>query len=217
MDAKQIIAKRVALELKNGELVNLGIGLPTMVADYLPEGVEVILQSENGMIGMGHIVSGPHNRNFTNAGGTSVTILPHGACFDSAFSFCLIRGGHVDGTVLGTLEVDQHGNIANYMIPGKMVPGMGGAMDLVTGSRKVIVVTTHTDKSGNSKILKQCSLPLTGVACCDLIVTELAVIEVTPNGLKLLEIADNTTVEEVIAKTEAPLILAEPVKTFSTN
>lgn len=217
MDAKQIIAKRVALELKDGELVNLGIGLPTMVADYLPEGVEVILQSENGMIGMGHIASGPHNRNFTNAGGTSVTILPHGACFDSVFSFSLIRGGHVDSTVLGTLEVDQHGNIANYMIPGKMVPGMGGAMDLVTGSRKVIVVTTHTDKAGNSKILKQCSLPLTGVACCDLIVTELAVIEVTPNGLKLLEIADNTTVEEVIAKTEAPLTLADTIKTFTTN
>ncbi len=217
MDAKQIIAKRVALELKDGQLVNLGIGLPTLVADYLPDGVEVVLQSENGMIGMGNLVSGEHNRNFTNAGGHSVSILPYAACFDSAFSFSLIRGGHVDCTVLGTLEVDQHGNIANYMIPGKMVPGMGGAMDLVTGSKKVIVVTTHTDKNGNSKIIKDCKLPLTGVKCCNLIVTELAVMEVTPNGLKLLEIADNTTLEEVIAKTEANLILSETIGSFTSN
>ncbi|RTL03030.1 MAG: CoA transferase subunit B [Proteobacteria bacterium] len=217
MDAKQIIVRRVAKELKNGDLVNLGIGLPTLVADYIPSDINVILQSENGMIGMGHIVDGEHDRNLTNAGGRTVTILPHGSCFDSAFSFALIRGGHVDVTVLGTLEVDQHGNIANYMIPGKMVPGMGGAMDLVTGSKKVIVVTTHTDKFGNSKILKQCSLPLTGMKCCDLIVTELAVMEVTTDGLKLLEIADNTTVDDVIAKTEAPLILAKQIGTFSAN
>lgn len=136
MDAKQIIVRRVAKELKNGDLVNLGIGLPTLVADYIPSDINVILQSENGMIGMGHLVDGEHDRNLTNAGGRTVTILPHGSCFDSAFSFALIRGGHVDVTVLGTLEVDQHGNIANYMIPGKMVPGMGGAMDLVTGSKK---------------------------------------------------------------------------------
>lgn len=217
MDAKQIIVRRVAKELKNGDLVNLGIGLPTLVADYIPSDVNVVLQSENGMIGMGHLVDGEHDRNLTNAGGRTVTILPHGSCFDSAFSFALIRGGHVDVTVLGTLEVDQHGNIANYMIPGKMVPGMGGAMDLVTGSKKVIVVTTHTDKFGNSKILKQCSLPLTGMKCCDLIVTELAVMEVTTDGLKLLEIADNTTVDDVIAKTEAPLILAKQIGTFSAN
>lgn len=217
MDAKQIIVRRVAKELKNGDLVNLGIGLPTLVADYIPSDINVILQSENGMIGMGHLVDGEHDRNLTNAGGRTVTILPHGSCFDSAFSFALIRGGHVDVTVLGTLEVDQHGNIANYMIPGKMVPGMGGAMDLVTGSKKVIVVTTHTDKFGNSKILKQCSLPLTGMKCCDLIVTELAVMEVTTDGLKLLEIADNTTVDDVIAKTEAPLILAKQIGTFSAN
>lgn len=217
MDTKQVIARRVAQELKDGDLVNLGIGLPTLVADYLPEDVDVILQSENGMVGMGHLVNGEHDKNHTNAGGHSVTILPHGSCFDSSFSFALIRGGHVDVTVLGTLEVDQHGNIANYMIPGKMVPGMGGAMDLVTGSRKVIVVTTHTDKFGNSKILKQCSLPLTGVACCDLIVTELAVIAVTPEGLKLLEVADTTTVDEVVQKTEAPLILADTIGKFSTQ
>lgn len=217
MDAKQIIVRRVAKELKNGDLVNLGIGLPTLVADYIPSDINVILQSENGMIGMGHLVDGEHDKNLTNAGGRTVTILPHGSCFDSAFSFALIRGGHVDVTVLGTLEVDQHGNIANYMIPGKMVPGMGGAMDLVTGSKKVIVVTTHTDKFGNSKILKQCSLPLTGMKCCDLIVTELAVMEVTTDGLKLLEIADNTTVDDVIAKTEAPLILAKQIGTFSAS
>lgn len=217
MDAKQIIAGRVAQELKNGDLVNLGIGLPTLVADYIPADVNVILQSENGMIGMGHLVDGKHDKNLTNAGGHTVTILPHGSCFDSAFSFALIRGGHVDVTVLGTLEVDQHGNIANYMIPGKMVPGMGGAMDLVTGSKKVIVVSTHTDKSGKSKILKQCTLPLTGMKCCNLIVTELAVMEVTSDGLKLLEIADNTTVEDVIAKTEAPLILAKEIGTFKAS
>ena len=217
MDAKQIIARRVALELVDGDLVNLGIGIPTLVADYIPEGVEVILQSENGMDGMGDLVDGKHDRNFTDSSGHSVSIMPYGACSDSAFSFCLIRGGHVHTAVLGTLEIDQHGNLANYMIPGKMVPGMGGAMDLVTGARKVIVVTTHTDKKGNSKIIKQCKLPLTGVECCDLIVTELAVMEVTPEGLKLLEIADNTTVEEVIAKTEATLILSDKIGTFPTN
>lgn len=218
MDAKQIIAKRVALELQDGELVNLGIGLPTLVADYIPEGIEVILQSENGMIGMGYLSQDEHhNRLLTNAGGKSVTILPYGSCFDSSMSFALIRGGHVDTTVLGTLEVDQYGNIANYMIPGKMVPGMGGAMDLVTGSKKVIVVSTHTDKNGKSKILTQCSLPLTGAKCCDLIVTELAVLQVTEQGLKLIEIADNTTIEDVIAKTEAPLIIDDHVKIFSTK
>lgn len=214
MDAKERIARRVAKELKDGDLVNLGIGLPTLVADYIPDDVEVVLQSENGMIGMGDLVKGEHNRHLTNAGGNSVQLHNFGCCFDSSFSFALIRGGHVDVSILGTLEVDQYGNIANYMIPGKIVPGMGGAMDLVTGSKKVIVVTTHTDKSGNSKILKQCSLPLTGVAKCKLIVTELAVMEVTPVGLKLLEVADDTTVDEVIAKTEAPLLLADVVGVF---
>jgi acetate CoA/acetoacetate CoA-transferase beta subunit len=214
MDAKEIIARRVALELKDGELVNLGIGVPTLVANYLPAGIEVVLQSENGMVGMGPLVKDKHDRNLTNAGGNSVTILPYGACFDSSFSFGLIRGGHVDTTVLGTLEVDMHGNIANYMIPGKMVPGMGGAMDLVSGSKRVIVVTTHTDKNGNPKILTQCTLPLTGISCCNLIVTELAVIEVTPAGLVLLEIADNTTLAEVIAKTGAPLTISDNLTTF---
>jgi len=132
MEIKQIIARRAALELEDGNLVNLGIGLPTLVADYLPDGIDVVFQSENGMTGMGHPILGPHNRNFTNAGGKSITIQPYGACFDTVFSFCLIRGGHVHTSVLGTLEVDQKGNIANYMIPGKYVPGMGGAMDLVS-------------------------------------------------------------------------------------
>ena len=217
MDAKQIIAHRVAQELHDGELVNLGIGMPTLVVDYLPPGIDVTLQSENGMAGMGHLIYGPHDRNFTNAGGNSTEIYPTGSCFDSEFSFALIRGGHVDTAVLGTLEVDEKGNIANYMIPGKMVPGMGGAMDLVTGAKKVIVITTHTDKNGKPKILKQCSLPLTGVSCCDLIVTELAVIAVTDSGLQLLEIADNTTVADVVAKTEATLNIAPDLKRFSTT
>ena len=218
MDSKEIIARRAALELKDGELVNLGIGLPTMVADYLPEGVEVTLQSENGMVGMGHLVNGDHNRNLTNAGGHSVQILPHGACFDSAFSFALIRGGHVDTAILGTLEVDEKGDIANYMIPGKMVPGMGGAMDLVTGAKRVIVITTHTDKNGKPKILKKCNLPLTGVSCGNLIITELAVISVTSEGLKLLEVAENSSIDEVVEKTEATLLIdREKVKTFKTS
>jgi 3-oxoacid CoA-transferase B subunit len=216
MEAKHIIARRTALELKNGELVNLGIGIPLLAPEYIPKGVEVIFQSENGMDGMGPAVNGEHNRNFTNSSGHSVTIQPYGSCSDSAFSFCLIRGGHVHCAVLGTLEVDQHGNIANYMVPGKMVPGMGGAMDLVTGAQRVIVVTTHTDKNGKAKIISQCTLPLTGVECCDLIITELAVIEITPQGLKLIEIADNTTIDEVTAKTGAPLILADKIGTFST-
>ncbi len=217
MDAKQIIARRAALELKDGEVVNLGIGLPLTVAEYIPKGVEIILQSENGMDGMGHRIDGEHNRNFTNSSGHSVTIQPYGSCSDSAFSFCLIRGGHVHCAVLGTLEVDQKGNVANYMVPGKMIPGMGGAMDLVTGAQKVIIVTTHSDKEGRPKIVAECTLPLTGVECCDLIVTELAVIEVTKQGLKLIEIADNTTVEEVAAKTGAPLILADNIGRFNTK
>lgn len=217
MDAKDIIARRTALELKDGELVNLGIGLPILVSEYIPDGIEVIFQSENGMDGMGHPITGAHNRNFTNSSGHSVTIQPYGSCSDSAFSFCLIRGGHVHCAVLGTLEVDQHGNIANYMVPGKMVPGMGGAMDLVTGAKKVIVVTTHTDKNGKPKIIEKCTLPLTGVDCCDLIVTELAVIEVTPQGLKLLEIADNTTVEEVVSKTGAKLFFSDNIGKFPAD
>jgi acetate CoA/acetoacetate CoA-transferase beta subunit len=210
--AKQIIAKRVAKELKDGQLVNLGIGLPTMVANYIPEGMQIIFQSENGMVGMGPAaVVGAEDLDITNAGGQYVTVLPNGAFFDSAMSFSLIRGGHVDATVLGALEVDQEGNLANWIIPGKMVPGMGGAMDLVTGAKKVIVAMQHTGK-GEPKILKKCTLPLTAKGEVDLIVTELCVLEVTKEGLVLREIHKDTTVEEVKALTEAELIIPEEIK-----
>lgn len=210
--AKQIIAKRVAQELRDGQLVNLGIGLPTMVANYVPEGMSVTFQSENGMVGMGPASeAGEEDVDITNAGGQYVTILPHGAYFDSSVSFALIRGGHVDITVLGALEVDQEGNLANWIIPGKMVPGMGGAMDLVTGAKRVIVAMQHTGK-GEPKILKKCKLPLTAKAEVDLIVTELCVLEVTKEGLVLREINKDTTIDEVKSVTEADLIIPEQVK-----
>ncbi|WP_269320269.1 3-oxoacid CoA-transferase subunit B [Bacillus sp. EB01] len=208
MTPKQIIAARVAKEMKNGDVVNLGIGLPTMVPNYLPENVEVILQSENGYIGLG-----PVNRDIdpdlVNAGGQPAGIIPGGAFFDSLFSFELIRGGHVDVTVLGGLEVDQNGNIANWMVPGKMVPGMGGAMDLVTGAKKVIVAMEHCNKKGGSKILKECTLPLTGKGVVDVIVTELAVFRVTDYGLVLEELMDGVTLDTVKEKTEAEFTLGE--------
>ncbi len=210
--AKVIIAKRVAKELKDGQLVNLGIGLPTLVANYIPEGMDITFQSENGMVGMGAAaVAGAEDLDITNAGGQFVTVLPHGAFFDSSMSFSLIRGGHVDITVLGALEVDEEGNLANWIIPGKMVPGMGGAMDLVTGAKKVIVAMQHTGK-GEPKILKKCRLPLTAKAEVDLIVTELCVIEVTKQGLVLKEIHKDTTVEEVKSLTEAELIVSDDLK-----
>ena len=210
--AKEIIAKRVAQELRDGQLVNLGVGLPTMVANYIPQGVNVTFQSENGMVGMGESASsGCEDKNIVNAGGQFVTVLPNGAFFDSSFSFALIRGGHVDMTVLGALEVDEKGNLANWIVPGKMVPGMGGAMDLVAGARKVIVAMQHTGK-GQPKILKECRLPLTAKNEVDMIVTELAVIEVTKEGLVLREISKETTVEEVKSLTEAELIIPEDLK-----
>ncbi len=210
--AKTIIAKRIAKELKDGQLVNLGIGLPTMVANYVPENITVTFQSENGMVMMGPVPEkGKENMDITNAGGQPVTVLPGGAFFDSSMSFALIRGGHVDITVLGTLEVDQEGNIANWVIPGKKVPGMGGAMDLVTGAKKVIVASLHTEK-GRSKILKKCTLPLTAKHEVNLIVTELAVMEVTPDGLVLKEINKDTTVNEVISLTDADLIIHKDLK-----
>jgi len=209
---KQIIAKRVAKELKDGQLVNLGIGLPTMVSDYVPEGIMVMFHSENGMVGMGpRPETGKEGEHTQNAGGQYCTILPGGAYFDSAMSFTLIRGGHVDITVLGALEVDEEGNLANWIIPGKMVPGMGGAMDLVTGAKKVIVAMQHTGK-GEPKILKKCTLPLTAKGKVNLIVTELCVIEVTKEGLILKEIHKDTTVEEVKSLTEAHLIISEDLK-----
>ncbi|KRQ87898.1 Butyrate--acetoacetate CoA-transferase subunit B [Caloramator mitchellensis] len=210
--AKEIIARRIAKELKDGQLVNLGIGLPTLVANYVPEGVNVIFQSENGMVGMGPMPeAGKEDKNITNAGGIPVTVLPGGAFFDSSVSFTLIRGGHVDITVLGALEVDQEGNLANWIIPGKMVPGMGGAMDLVVGAKKVIVAMQHTSK-GQPKILKRCRLPLTAKGEVNMIVTELCVLEVTEKGLVLKEIYKDTTVDEVKSLTEAELIIPDEVK-----
>ncbi|WP_425058322.1 Acetate CoA-transferase subunit beta [Sporomusa carbonis] len=208
MNAKEMIARRVALELENGDVVNLGIGLPTMVANYLPEGVDVILQSENGFVGLGSL-AGAEDDNLVNAGGQPCGIIPGGAMFDSALSFALIRGGHVDVTVLGGLQVDQSGNLANWMVPGKMVPGMGGAMDLVTGAKKVIIAMEHCAKDGSAKILKKCNLPLTGKGVVDLIITELGVFRVTKEGLVLEEIAAGVDVEFVKANTEAEFIISE--------
>ncbi len=202
---QEFIAKRVARELQHGELVNLGIGLPTLVANFVPEDREVIFQSENGMVGVG---PAPEENELdpyiANAGGMPVTILTGGAFFDSATSFGLIRGGHVATTVLGALQVAQNGDIANYMIPGKMVPGMGGAMDLTSGAKRVIVAMEHTVK-GNPKLLKECTLPLTAVKAVKLIVTEMGVIEVNEKGFELIEINPEYTVEDVQAATDAPL------------
>ncbi|KGG79839.1 acetate CoA-transferase [Caloranaerobacter azorensis H53214] len=210
--AREIIAKRVAKELKDGDVVNLGIGLPTMVANYIPDGIDIILQSENGFIGLGPAPkSGEEDKDLINAGGQPVTIKPGGAFFDSATSFAIIRGGHVDATVLGALQVDEKGNLANWMIPGKMVPGMGGAMDLVVGAKKVIIAMEHTAK-GKPKILKECTLPLTAAGQVNLIITEMAVIEVTERGLVLKELGPEATIEDVKANTEADLIIADDLK-----
>lgn len=213
-EVQEFIAKRVGRELKDGDIVNLGIGLPTKVANYVPEGKSIVFQSENGFVGLGpspeeHMI----DQYITNAGGAPVTILPGGAFFDSATSFGIIRGGHVDLTVLGALQVDEKGDIANYMIPGKMIPGMGGAMDLLSGARRVIVAMEHTAK-GNPKILKSCSLPLTAMGAVNLIITEMGVIEVTDKGLVLKEINSQFTIEEVQAATEAKLIIADNMVTI---
>lgn len=217
MNIKEIIAKRVAKELKDGYVVNLGIGLPTLVANYVPEGMNVYFQSENGMINLGPKPNeGEENPDITDAGGGLVTILPGGAYFDSLLSFSIIRGGHVDITVLGSLEVDEKGNIANWIIPNKMVPGMGGAMDLLVGAKKVIVAMSHTNK-GKPKILKKCTLPLTATGEVDMIITELGVMEITPKGIKLLEINPEYTVEEVQKLTEAEFIVADDLKPMEIN
>lgn len=206
MEAKEIIARRVAKILNDGDLVNLGIGLPTEVANYLPEGIEIVLQSENGLTGLNGLQEGETpNPNLTNAGGGLVGLISGGASFDSSFSFALIRGGHVDFTVLGALEVDQEGNLANWIVPGKLVPGMGGAMDLVAGSKKVIVAMNHTQK-GAHKILEKCSLPLTAPKVVDYIVTELGFMEVTDKGIVLKELGPGVTFEEVQAATGCKLI-----------
>ncbi|WP_448188913.1 3-oxoacid CoA-transferase subunit B [Azospirillum sp. sgz301742] len=206
MDEKTLIAKRVALELNDGDLVNLGIGLPTLVARYVPSDRHVFFQSENGIIGMSGPIAGAENQDLTDAGGAPISALPGAASFDSAMSFGLIRGGHLAVTVLGGLQVDQEGQLANWMVPGKMVPGMGGAMDLVTGAKRVIVAMQHAAK-GESKIVKRCTLPLTSVRRVDLIVTDLAVIEPTDQGLVLKETAPGVTVEQVLANTACELIV----------
>lgn len=211
MEDKVVIAKRVALELKDGALVNLGIGLPTMVPQFLAPGIEVFFQSENGIVGLAAKPGeGMENPSLTDAGGGYVGAIPGAASIDSTLSFGLIRGGHLDLTVLGGMEVDEQGQLANWMIPGKMVAGMGGAMDLVTGAKRVIVAMTHTAK-GRSKIIKKCRLPLTSARRVSLIVTELAVIEPTEDGLVLREVAPGVTSEQVIAATDAALIVPEHV------
>ena len=212
---RERIIKRIVREFKPGSLINLGIGMPTLCADFLPQDSGIMLHSENGFIGLGPLPSaGPADMAIVNAGGAPVSIQPGGCFFDSALSFGIIRGGHVDATVLGALEVDQEGNLANYMVPGKMVPGMGGAMDLVVGARQVIIAMEHVDKEGRSKILKRCRLPLPAVKQVDLIVTDMAFIRVTPDGLLLEEIAEDTSVEAVVRATEATLKLADNIGRF---
>ena len=211
-NVKEIIAHRVAQELEDGYVVNLGIGLPTMVASFVPEGIDISLQSENGIIGMAGVCSKEEaDPNVVNSGGVNVSVYPGAAYFDSAISFGIIRGGHVDMTVLGALQVDQEGNIASHIIPGKMVPGMGGAMDLVVGAKKVVVAMTHTNK-GAPKLFEKISLPATAIKAVDMIVTEMGVIEVTDRGFELRELAPGVTVEDIKAATAAPIIVEGEIK-----
>ena len=209
---KEQIAQRIAKELQDGFYVNLGIGIPTLVANYIPSNIKVVLQSENGLLGMGPFpVEGEEDPDLINAGKQTITTVPGSVFFDSAMSFGMIRAGKVDLTVLGAMEVSEEGDIANWKIPGKMVKGMGGAMDLVASAKNIIVAMMHTNPKGESKLLPKCTLPLTGVNCVKKIVTELAVLEVTPNGFKLLERAPGVTVEEIKNKTAGKLIAASEV------
>lgn len=212
VNPRELIAKRVARFFNAGELVNLGIGMPTAVANYIPADSGIMLHSENGFIGLGPTPQADRSeKDVVNAGGAPVTMVPGAACFDSAQSFALIRGGHLAATVLGALEVDETGNLANWMVPGKMVPGMGGAMDLVAGARRVIIAMEHATKSGSPKILKKCSLPLTAANEVDWIVTELGVMEVTKQGIVLRELAPGVSVQDIQLQTEATLIIPEVV------
>lgn len=216
-EIKKIIANRVAKEFHDGDLVNLGIGLPTMVANYIDDDIDVTLQSENGFVGMkGSPKEGEEDKNLTNAGAQYATIKDNGAFFDSATSFAIIRGGHLDYTVLGALQVDEKGNLANWMIPGKLVPGMGGAMDLVTGAKKVIIAMTHTSR-GNIKILKECTLPLTAKSQVDIIITEMGVMEITDRGIVLKELNPEFTIDDIKELTEAELIIPDNIKNMIIN
>jgi len=210
------IAKRIAKELQEGFYVNLGIGIPTLVANYIPDGMNVEFQSENGVLGMGPFpFEGDEDADLINAGKQTITTLPGASFFDSAMSFGMIRSQHVDLTILGAMEVSEKGDIANWKIPGKMVKGMGGAMDLVASAENIIVAMMHVNKAGESKILKKCTLPLTGVGCVKKVVTELALMEITPNGFKLLERAPGVSVEEIIKATEAELIIEGTIPEMS--